>query len=62
MIQKREQQAVEIEMDRQQRRKSRRRQEILTVVARFFAEVGYERTTFEMIANELGLSQPALYL
>ncbi|MBE3558368.1 MAG: helix-turn-helix transcriptional regulator [Ktedonobacteraceae bacterium] len=49
-------------MDRQQRRKSRRRQEILTVVARFFAEVGYERTTFEMIANELGLSQPALYL
>ena len=48
-------------LNRRQVRMNIRRQEILKVAARFFAEVGYERTTLEMIASELGLSQPALY-
>jgi AcrR family transcriptional regulator len=43
------------------RRRTRRRQEILRVAARLFAERGYERTTLEMIADELGLSKPSLY-
>lgn len=47
--------------NRRQTRMSRRRKDILKVAARYFAEVGYERTTLEMIASELGLTQPALY-
>lgn len=46
---------------RRERRMSRRRAEILKVAARMFAEIGYERTTFDMIAEELGLSKPSLY-
>src|ERR1700712_3612036 len=40
---------------------NRRRREILKVAARLFAELGYERTTLEMIAEELDLSKPGLY-
>ncbi|MBE3558086.1 MAG: TetR family transcriptional regulator [Ktedonobacteraceae bacterium] len=47
--------------NRRERRMNRRRAEILQVAARMFAELGYERTTFEMIADELGLSKPSLY-
>ncbi len=61
MMQEREQQELEKGVNRRELRMSRRRKEILKVAARFFAEVGYERTTLEMIASELGLSQPALY-
>ncbi|MGO8950324.1 MAG: TetR/AcrR family transcriptional regulator [Ktedonobacterales bacterium] len=43
------------------RRQTRRRHEILRVSARLFAEYGYERTTLDMIAEELGLSKPSLY-
>ena len=39
----------------------RRRADILRVAARLFAESGYERTTLEVIADELGLSKPTLY-
>ena len=56
-----EQQDTEKGLSRRQLRMNIRRQEILKVAARLFAEVGYERTTLEMIASELGLSQPALY-
>jgi AcrR family transcriptional regulator len=38
-----------------------RLREILKVAARMFAELGYERTTLDMIAEELGLSKPGLY-
>jgi len=46
---------------RRTRRMNRRQQDILKVAARLFAERGYERTTLEMIANELDLSKPSLY-
>jgi AcrR family transcriptional regulator len=39
----------------------RRQRAILKVAARMFAEQGYERTTLEMIADELDLSKPGLY-
>jgi AcrR family transcriptional regulator len=48
-------------VSRRARRKNRRRQEVLKVAAQMFARLGYERTTLDMIANELGLSKPALY-
>ena len=47
--------------NRRARRMSRRQQEIFTVATHMFAERGYERTTLEMIAQELGLSKPSLY-
>jgi len=46
---------------RRARRMNRRLQEILKIAARMFAELGYERTTLDMIAEELGLSKPGLY-
>ena len=46
---------------RRARRMNRRQQDILKVAARMFAERGYERTTLEMIADELGLSKASLY-
>ena len=46
---------------RRARRMNLRLQEILKVAARMFAELGYERTTLDMIAEELGLSKPGLY-
>jgi TetR/AcrR family transcriptional regulator, cholesterol catabolism regulator len=46
---------------RRARRMNRRQQDIFTVAARLFAERGYERTTLDMIADELGLSKPSLY-
>ncbi len=49
------------ETSRRERRMNRRRREILRVAAHLFAEAGYERTTLEMIADELGLSKPGLY-
>jgi TetR/AcrR family transcriptional regulator, cholesterol catabolism regulator len=48
-------------IDRRARRMSRRQQEIFAVATHMFAEYGYERTTLEMIAQELGLSKPSLY-
>ncbi|MBE3561528.1 MAG: TetR family transcriptional regulator [Ktedonobacteraceae bacterium] len=49
------------ENNRRERRMNRRRREVLEVAARLFAQVGYEATTLEMIAAELGLSKPGLY-
>ena len=49
------------EVSRREKRMSRRRREILEVAARLFSSVGYEETTLEMIADELGLSKPGLY-
>ncbi len=49
------------EDSRRERRIHRRRREILVVATRLFAEVGYEATTLEMIADELALSKPGLY-
>jgi AcrR family transcriptional regulator len=49
------------EGSRRGRRINRRRREILAVATRLFAEVGYEATTLEMIADELALSKPGLY-
>jgi AcrR family transcriptional regulator len=49
------------EDSRRERRMNRRRREILVVATRLFAEVGYEATTLEMIADELALSKPGLY-
>ena len=49
------------EDSRRERRMNRRRREILVVATRLFAEVGYESTTLEMIADELALSKPGLY-
>jgi len=50
-----------IDTNRRARRMNRRQQDILKVAAQMFAERGYERTTLEMIADELGLSKPGLY-
>ena len=50
-----------IASNRRARRMSRRQKEIFTVATHMFAEHGYERTTLEMIAQELGLSKPSLY-
>ena len=49
------------DLSRRTRRIQRRRLDILKVAAHLFAERGYERTTLEMIADELGLSKPSLY-
>jgi AcrR family transcriptional regulator len=46
---------------RRTRRIHRRKHDILKVAARLFAEQGYERTTLDMVADELGLSKPSLY-
>lgn len=46
---------------RRERRMSRQRREILKVASYLFAKEGYEGTTLEMIADELGLSKPGLY-
>jgi len=46
---------------RRSRRMNLRLQEILKVAARMFAEQGYEPTTLDMIAEELGLTKPGLY-
>jgi AcrR family transcriptional regulator len=40
----------------------RRKLDILKVAARLFADQGYEGATLDMIAEELGLSKPGLYL
>ena len=48
-------------MNRRELRASLRLREILRVAARLFAELGYERTTLDMVAEELGLTKPALY-
>lgn len=53
-----------VEQGRESRRSRRmniRLQEILKVAARMFAEQGYESTTLDMIAEELGLTKPGLY-
>lgn len=60
-MQEQEQREQDMSSHRRLRRMNLRRQEILNVAAHMFAEVGYERTTLEMIADELGLSKPALY-
>ena len=49
------------DLSRRTRRIHRRKLDILKVAARLFAERGYERTTLEMVADELGLSKPSLY-
>src|SRR2546423_575270 len=54
-------QQQDIDTNRRARRMNRRQQDILKVAAQMFAERGYERTTLEMIADELGLSKPGLY-
>jgi AcrR family transcriptional regulator len=43
------------------RRRSRRRAELLTVAARQFAEYGYTETSLDSIAEELGLTKASLY-
>lgn len=48
-------------MNRRELRARLRLKEILRVAARLFAELGYERTTLDMVAEELGLTKPALY-
>jgi len=48
-------------VSRRTRRMQRRRQEVLKVAAELFARLGYEHTTLDMIASELGLSKPSLY-
>ena len=49
------------DLSRRTRRIQRRKLDILKVAARLFAERGYERTTLDMVADELGLSKPSLY-
>src|SRR5215469_12890312 len=49
------------DLSRRTRRIHRRKLDILKVAARLFAERGYERTTLDMIADELGLSKPSQY-
>jgi len=49
------------DLSRRTRRIYHRKLDILKVAARLFAERGYERTTLEMVAEELGLSKPSLY-
>lgn len=43
------------------KRQSARKTEILDVAARLFEELGYERTTLDMIGREVGLSKQSLY-
>lgn len=49
------------DLGRRTRRIHRRKHDILKVAARLFAERGYEHTTLDMVADELGLSKPSLY-
>lgn len=49
------------ETSRRERRASKRRAEMYQVAARLFAQWGYERTTLDMIAEELSVSPASLY-
>jgi len=49
------------ETSRRERRASKRRAEMLSVAAQLFAKWGYERTTLDMIAEELSVSPASLY-
>jgi AcrR family transcriptional regulator len=55
------QRGVDGNATRVDRRRSRRREELLTVAARQFAENGYTETSLDSIAEELGLTKASLY-
>lgn len=44
-----------------ERKRERKRQEILTVAASLFARQGYRATTMEQLADHFGFTKPALY-